>query len=413
MRTRSSLAYVPPLLPARAGSQVSPARLAVLAVAVAALLGLMVDPAQAQTPDGPYPYIGLGLGQSRTNLDAPRLGNAALSGSGLTVTSVNSDERDTAFRFFGGLQFNRYAGVEGSYFRVGRFSYQATTSPAGQLDGRLKVQGLALDLVGTLPFTENFAGLAKVGYQRARTDADWAGSGAVAVNRSARVNDSGPRYGLGLQYAFTSQFFGRAEVERSRFADAVGGSVHATTYVISLVMPLGTQPAQIRRSAYVAPELPRAVSSPAPAPVTAPQAVAPAPAPAFKPAAATVRNVSYAAETLFGFDSAVLRDEGKTALNAFAGEVSGSRYQSIAVTGYADRIGSVTYNQTLSLQRADAVKAYLVASAGLDAARINALGRSESEPVTLPDECKGPMSVRVITCLQPDRRVEIQVAGTR
>ena len=36
-----------------------------------------------------------------------------------------------------------------------------------------------------------------------------------------------------------------------------------------------------------------------------------------------------------------------------------------------------------------------------------------TEPVTLPDDCKGPMSTPVIACLQPDRRVEIEVTATR
>jgi hypothetical protein len=32
---------------------------------------------------------------------------------------------------------------------------------------------------------------------------------------------------------------------------------------------------------------------------------------------------------------------------------------------------------------------------------------------TQPGDCKGPKSMRVIAYLQPDRRVEIQVSGTR
>jgi len=40
-------------------------------------------------------------------------------------------------------------------------------------------------------------------------------------------------------------------------------------------------------------------------------------------------------------------------------------------------------------------------------------GKGETQPVTGPDECKGPKSAKVIACLQPDRRVEIEVVGTR
>jgi len=58
------------------------------------------------------------------------------------------------------------------------------------------------------------------------------------------------------------------------------------------------------------------------------------------------------------------------------------------------------------------VKVYLVSSGRLDGSRIVATGRGETEPVTLPDACKGPLSAPVIACLQPDRRVEIEVAGS-
>ena len=181
-----------------------------------ALLALFTGAAaQAQTPEGAYPYLGAGIGQARPRLDAARLGAAALSGSELTITSTSSDQRDTTYKLFGGLQFNRYLGVELSYFRLGQFSYRAITSPAGQLDGRLKVAGMNLDLVGSLPFSEDLSGLVRVGYQRARTSADWSGSGAVAgASRSARTNDSAPRYGVGLQYAVTQQFLMRLEAER-------------------------------------------------------------------------------------------------------------------------------------------------------------------------------------------------------
>ena len=54
-----------------------------------------------------------------------------------------------------------------------------------------------------------------------------------------------------------------------------------------------------------------------------------------------------------------------------------------------------------------------MSSGRVDPARVTTEGKSESEPVTLPDDCKGPMSTPVIACLQPDRRVEIEVSGTR
>jgi OmpA-OmpF porin, OOP family len=83
------------------------------------------------------------------------------------------------------------------------------------------------------------------------------------------------------------------------------------------------------------------------------------------------------------------------------------------VQGHADRIGTTAYNQTLSLDRAEAVKAYLVNTARLDGAKITTSGMSESQPVTVPDACKGAVSASVIACLQPNRRVAIEVSGKR
>ena len=379
-----------------------------------AALATLPGVAQAQTPDAPYPYLGIGIGQTRPNLDAPRLGAQALTGSGLSITSTSTDNRDTAYKAFVGYQFSRYLGAEVGYFRLGHFAYQANTSPAGQLDGRMRVTGINLDLVGTLPITESLSALARVGYQKARTRADFVGTGAVTnATRISRANDNDGRYGLGLQYALTPDFLLRAEAERSRFADGQGGTVRAAVYSVSLVMPLGASAAPRRvamaPAAYAAPEVPRAMPAPAPVPMAAPMPVAVLP----PPVPAPVRRVSFSAESLFGFDSATLQTEGKSALDGFARELSGTRFDNIAVTGHTDRLGSTAYNQTLSVKRADAVKGYLVASAGLDASRITAEGRSESEPVTQSSDCKGPNSPRVIACLQPDRRVDIQVSGTR
>ena len=47
-------------------------------------------------------------------------------------------------------------------------------------------------------------------------------------------------------------------------------------------------------------------------------------------------------------------------------------------------------------------------------ARISATGLSERQPVTAVADCPDSLSrARLIDCLQPDRRVEIEVTGTR
>lgn len=137
--------------------------------------------------------------------------------------------------------------------------------------------------------------------------------------------------------------------------------------------------------------------------VIAPVAVAPA-----------VRRVSFSADSLFAFDNSDVRPEGKTALDNFTRELQGTDFNMIAVAGHTDRLGSEAYNQELSSQRAESVKSYLVNTGRMNAAKIAASGKGESSPMTKPDECKGSRpSAALIACLQPDRRVEVEVSGTR
>jgi OOP family OmpA-OmpF porin len=57
------------------------------------------------------------------------------------------------------------------------------------------------------------------------------------------------------------------------------------------------------------------------------------------------------------------------------------------------------------------VKEYLV-SKNIPANRVTAEGKGKTQPVTKPGECKGPKSAKVIACLQPDRRVDVEMNGT-
>jgi OOP family OmpA-OmpF porin len=86
----------------------------------------------------------------------------------------------------------------------------------------------------------------------------------------------------------------------------------------------------------------------------------------------------------------------------------------VIAIGHADRLGSDAYNQKLSVRRADAVKAYL-ASKGTAQNRVYTEGKGKKQPVS-GDKCKAMgnnRSPKLIECLQPDRRVEIEVIGTR
>jgi OOP family OmpA-OmpF porin len=147
------------------------------------------------------------------------------------------------------------------------------------------------------------------------------------------------------------------------------------------------------------------VAAPAPAPVAAPAAPIaappPPPAPAPQPPAAT--KVTYAADAFFDFDKSVLKPEGKAKLDDLIGKVKGINLEVIIAVGHTDSVGTDSYNQRLSVRRAEAVKAYLV-SKGIEKNRVYTEGKGEKQPVADNKTAEGRAK---------NRRVEIEVVGTR
>jgi OmpA-OmpF porin, OOP family len=152
-----------------------------------------------------------------------------------------------------------------------------------------------------------------------------------------------------------------------------------------------------------------------PAPAVAPVVVAPAPAPVV--VAAPVINTKHftlKSDVLFDFNKSSLKPAGKDALDKLYEEVKGMdpKDGEAIVIGYTDRIGSDKYNQPLSEKRAKSVADYLI-SKGAPEGRVKFEGRGKAEPVT-GDTCgKIKKRAKLIECLSPDRRVEIDIKGTK
>jgi len=159
------------------------------------------------------------------------------------------------------------------------------------------------------------------------------------------------------------------------------------------------------------PDVAHACARPAPKPVAVPPPAQP-PAPAPRMATPVSEKVTLKADTLFDFDKSTLRPDGRRELDKLMERLKLIDIDSIIDIGHADRFGSDAYNRKLSLRRAESVKAYLV-SRGIPANRIYTEGKGKTQPVTQPGACKGPKTKKVIACLQPDRRVEIEVIGTK
>jgi OOP family OmpA-OmpF porin len=370
-----------------------------IAGAVALAIGVAVGVAQSAQADEPDWYVGLGAGRSVSKLDDSRIA-AELQAPGFTTSSIETNTHRNTWKLFGGYQFGSNFALEGSYFDLGKSSFHAPSAPTGQIDGALDVRGFGLDAVGILPLTERFGAFAKVGVTEAQTRDSFNGTGGdVVVDTSPRQWHANGKVGVGLQYLVSAHFGVRAEWERYRISDAIADHGNIDAVTVSVVFPFGASP----------PPPTARVEAPAPAP-----AAVPPPVVAAVPVAPPVvpRHVSFNADALFAFNSATIRPEGTAALDVFAGELHRTQFDRVHVTGYTDRIGSKAYNERLSRQRADAVRQYLVSSGGIEENKIDAEGRGMSDPVTTPGQCGKGRSAAVIACLQPDRRVDLEVAGT-
>ena len=118
-----------------------------------------------------------------------------------------------------------------------------------------------------------------------------------------------------------------------------------------------------------------------------------------------MKKYTLSASELFGFNSAKLGPNQPKLDEVASTMQANSDIASVTIVGYTDRIGSTAYNQKLSEQRANSVKAYLQGK-GVAANRLTAVGKGESDPVVeCKDEKKRPA---LIKCLEPNRRVEIE-----
>ncbi|HYA21127.1 MAG TPA: OmpA family protein [Burkholderiales bacterium] len=143
----------------------------------------------------------------------------------------------------------------------------------------------------------------------------------------------------------------------------------------------------------------------APPPEPEPEAAPPPPPPPPAP-----EHITLSADAFFDFNKADLRPRGEERLAELASRLQNAEYETVTVTGYTDRLGSPAYNQKLSEKRAQVVADYLV-SHGVHAHKIEAVGKGESNPVTTPDQCKNLKRKQLIECLQPDRRVDVDVTA--
>ena len=119
-----------------------------------------------------------------------------------------------------------------------------------------------------------------------------------------------------------------------------------------------------------------------PEPVAEPEPMPePEPVPEFEP-------VTLSSEVNFAFDSSELRPQAEVTLDEVARRLREHTDVRIRIEGHTDSVGSAQYNQGLSERRAESVRDYL-ASQGVDANRMMAVGYGEQRPVATNETDEG------------------------
>lgn len=340
-------------------------------------------------------YGGASVGESYGRLSRAEVAEI-FEANGRQVRMLDKTDEDTAGKLLLGYDINEIFAAEFSYFNLGSYEFNTTLAPAQNMRGRASVEGFGLDLVTKMPITDNLSALLRAGVTRTSVTQSFS---RFPVTPAGSFDDRTPREfegkaGFGLEYDFNDALSARAELEYFKLPSSqmLGDSAHMAS--VGLVYRFG-------RSA-----------APAPVAATPPPTPAPRPQPTPPPAPEPV-NITLEARTLFDFDEATLRASGRQELDTLLRQLSDIDYDAAIVVGHTDRIGSREYNLGLSQRRADAVREYLI-QGGIPASTITARGVANDESLLSPSDCRGLGSnAATIDCLQPDRRVVVEIDGTR
>lgn len=303
---------------------------------------------------------GMNVGKSVAGIEQDTI-RADLESQGFNLNSVLEDRRSEGYKIFVGYKFNPYLAVEGGYFNIGGFHAVANTTPATDFRGKTKLLGWNLDLVGIMPFTEDFSGFARIGVTQNETANTYSSNGLVDVTG---YNEDGSytknKYGVGLQYNISPILTVRLEAERYRLDDLIAHSGNVDMYSLGLMLRFGET-----QSTYAA--------TPAPEPVRSVQPVAVAQTPVKEAEVLVLEHVH------FNFDTAELNNETKAILRQHVQTLKANPQTRVRIAGYTSASGTAEYNQALSERRAKSIKAFLILE-GVDANRFKTIGFGQRNP---------------------------------
>ncbi|OOR98331.1 porin OmpA [Haemophilus paracuniculus] len=353
----------------------------VIALAVSGLA--LASVAQA-APQANTTYVGAKAGWASFHdgieqLDAKKGGKFGINKNSVT------------YGVFGGYQVTNNLAVEAGYDYYGRV--RGTAKFAGSnTDKRVfkhVAHGANIALKANYPIIAGLDTYGKVGIALVRNDYYVQNSVAKKDRTKDHRFQTSLLLGAGVEYALTDNLGARVEYQWLNNAGKAGAPVLAKMGAKDYRPDISSVSAGLTyRFGQTA------------APVAEPEVV--------------TKNFAFSSDVLFAFGKSNLKPAAAQALDAAHTEINnlGLANPAIQVNGYTDRIGKDAPNLKLSQRRAETVANYMV-SKGVNPANITAVGYGKANPVTgnTCDAVKGRKAL--IACLAPDRRVEVQVQGSK
>ncbi|WNJ97088.1 OmpA family protein [Vibrio ruber] len=277
------------------------------------------------------------------------------------------DDDSSAVGAFLGYQAWEHVALEAGYDHLGKFS------GAGMVNDHVNAVTIAPKF--NIPLYQNLDLYAKLGgaYVDYGSKEDWSYLAAAGLELNATDNVA-----LRLEYQTLTDINNdivRAEGNMATLGVTYRfGHSESTPVITSQPRPAAVEPVIVE-------EAPEPVEKPADTPVIK-----------------TVKK-SLSSESSFALNSAKLSKQGIDDLQEVVELMSRHSQATAVVTGYTDSTGLKEYNQSLSLERAQAVADQLV-SQGINAERLTVRGMGESDPVASNDTKEGRAK---------NRRVEVEI----
>lgn len=309
------------------------------------------------------------------------------------------NRNSVTYGVFAGYQITNNLAVEAGYNDFGRVRGNATF-PGDVKDKRVvkhTAHGTTLSLKGSFPIVAGLDAYARVGAALVRSDYYFQPQVVKESRLKAHNLKTSLVLGGGLEYAITPSLAASVEYQWLGKAGNLNKAAIKAGYAAD---PDFKAPDYSPNIGSVNAGLTYRFGQMATPVVAAPEVV--------------TKNFAFSSDVLFDFGKASLKPQAASALDAAHAEINtlGLSEPAVQVSGYTDRIGSDAYNLKLSQARAETVANYIV-SKGVNPANVTAVGYGKANPVTgnTCDAVKGRKAL--IACLAPDRRVELQVQGSK